>query len=70
MTVWGTWAGCFALAGLGTCPAAPEDLTGTGAAGTPCTDETQCEPACCSCPNGYPATGPLSSWWTSEARSF
>ncbi|HUB09256.1 MAG TPA: hypothetical protein VMB50_19790 [Myxococcales bacterium] len=39
----------------GTCPAAPEDLTGTGAAGTPCTDETQCEPACCSCPNGYPA---------------
>lgn len=34
----------------GQCPATPTTLTGTGAAGTACSDPSACAPVCCTCP--------------------
>lgn len=33
------------------CPTTPAYLTGTGAAGSACSSELDCEPTCCTCPN-------------------
>jgi len=39
----------------GQCPAHAASLTGTLAAGSPCSQATDCAPACCQCTNGQHA---------------